>query len=146
MDLLKTAEEQLDILRTLHYAKVIAKATIEAAVGQGAREDELKLACELALAAYREGAEVYKQYYAKIHDELDAAFGARKGEKKPPTPEGKRLERLLNTNFKPGSVYVKLEVHSDKTKETCIAKIQEEQAERMIEQLMACPEDCSEEV
>jgi len=66
--------------------------------------------------------------------------------KKPPTPGGERLERLLNTNFKPGSVYVKLEVQQDKTKETCIAKIPGEQAEQMIEQLMACPEDCSEEV
>lgn len=66
--------------------------------------------------------------------------------KKPTSREGERLRYLLNTNFKPGSVYVKLEVQQDTAKETCIAKIPKEQAEQMIEQLMACPEDCSEEV
>ncbi len=129
---LQKGEESLDIRETVGRAKLIARAMIEEAAEHMAGEKELKLAYELALAAYREAAEVHTQSVAHIEEKIEAAFAARQ-EKKPPTPKGERC------------VWAKLEVWSKTEKETCFAKISEAQAGVMMEQLMAEPDDGIEE-
>lgn len=128
-------EDMLDMWRTECNAKTVARAMVEEATKYCATEEEVKLACELALATYREGAEAYRQFFEKISSTIDAALAARKGEKKPPTREGERLERLLNTDLEPRDVWVTLVVQSDTAKETCKARLTAEQAETLMEQL-----------